>query len=186
MIKKLKHIDLVSCKRCDQLALRQLYDKYCDYVLALTKRYVGASDFEDITQNTFIKIFQKIKYYKGSAAQLKSWISRIAINESLQHLRKTKKINTQEIDNSIILKNDESALIKLTVEDIKKVIDKIELNHKIVFLMYVIEGYSHKEIGKFLNLKESSSRSKFTRAKQMIQEELRLIKNYENERRIRL
>jgi RNA polymerase sigma-70 factor (ECF subfamily) len=154
--------------------------------LALAKRYVGGNDFEDISQNSFILIFQNIKNYKGSTDQLKSWISRIVVNESLQHLRKTKKLTTQEIDIGIILKNDEIALMKLTVEDLKKVIDKIEINHKIVFLMYVIEGYSHKEIGEFLNIKASSCRSRFTRAKQMIRDELQLIKNYENERRIRL
>lgn len=186
MIKKLQHIDLDSCKKGNRAAQRILYDKHCDYLLALTRRYVGANDFEDITQNSFIIIFQNIKKYKGNLKQLKSWISRIAINESLQHLRKKNKIQTQEIDQSILLKDDETGLDKLSVEDIKKVIDKIEINHKIVFMMYVVEGYSHKEIAEFLNIKPSSSRARFTRAKTMIKEELRLIKKYENERRVKL
>lgn len=148
-----------------------LYDSYADDLLAISVRYCGnLEEAKDALQNAFIKIFKQLKTYDPNRGKFKSWMIKIVINEALQLLRK-KKMHISQLD---LVENKYSyepdIFSKMGTEDILNIIEQLPPGYKFVFNMYVIEGFSHREISESLNIAESASRSQLARAKKLLQE----------------
>jgi len=173
---KLNEEQLVNkCLEKDTLAQKQLFEVYSRRMMGLCLRYSKDKDeAQDILQMGFIKVFEKLYMYnhKGS---LEGWIRKIIVNTALDNIRKNKKfMNNVEIEKVDYQLNnyDENAIDVLSAQDLLKVIQSMPTGFKTVFNMYVIEGYSHKEIADELNISVNTSKSQFSRARAYLQKVL--------------
>ncbi len=164
-----------KCLEKDALAQKQLFDYYSRRMMGVCLRYSKDSEeAQDVLQMGFIKVFEKLDMYnhKGS---LEGWIRKIIVNTALDNIRKNKKLmNNVEIGkvDFQLHNNNENALDELSAQDLLKVIQAMPTGFRTVFNMYVIEGYSHKEIAEELNISVNTSKSQFSRARAYLQKEL--------------
>lgn len=169
-------------RKGDNAAVKKLYDTWSGYLFALCTRYITDKDIaEDILQESFIKILSSIDSFtwKGEGS-LKAWISRITVNESLQYLRKQKKLSFVEYSDALPDKsdNDEAPQVGgVHPSEIQKMIQELPDGYRTVFNLFVFEEKSHKEIAEMLGITESTSASQFHRARKILAQK---IKDYEN------
>ncbi len=159
------------CKNGDQQAFRQLVDRYAPKLMGICLRYMH-EEFaaEDVLQESFIRIFKSISSYK-STGSFEAWLSKITVRSALITLRKNKKLSFHLELNNNHEKHYENAGIEIELDeaDIIKMIGKLPEHYRIIFNMYVIEEFSHKEISELLEIPESTSRTKLTRARRKMQ-----------------
>lgn len=156
-----------ACVKGDRKAQKELYDLHGAKMMSLCARYVNdTSTAEDILQEGFIKVFQKISQYTGKGP-LGGWIRMIMINTALIHIRKEKKwMLSEEIDDRSDLEaKDFGVLEEMAADELMEIIQQLPTGYRTVFNLFVIEGYSHKEIGKSLGISESTSKTQFHKAK---------------------
>jgi len=172
-----------ACKKNNRDAMEKIYNAFMPRMIAVSIRYCkNQSDAEDIVQEAFIKVFKNIKKYKHSGT-LGSWIERIVVNCSIDHWHKMKK--TVLMDNSELIIETETQELdeiekdhfskQLSSEKIRTLINELPEQYRLVLNLYAIEGYPHKEISKILKIKESTSRSNYTRARKKLLENMRAI-----------
>ena len=168
------HYDLIKgCKKNDSKAQSMVYGLYYKAMYNTSLRIVKDSfTAEDIMQEAFISAFGKIKSYSGEVT-FGAWLKRIVINKSIDHLKKRKiEFLSLTSEHNIISEEIEpDKSIVFNINEIKRNINKLPDNYRIVLSLYLLEGYDHEEIGQILNIKPSTSRSQLTRAK------AKLIKN---------
>lgn len=139
-------------------------------------RYCNSQqEAEDVIQESFIKVFEKIKTFK-STGSLEGWIKRIVINSALKsNDKRVRKFEPGSMDSIVEPAFDPRALSKMETKDILDVIKKLPDGYRTVFNLYAIEGYSHKEIAHKLNISEVTSRTQYARAKKQLIKMLKLI-----------
>ena len=155
-------------------AQEQLYQQYSVMLYVLCLRYArDRSEANDILQEGFITIFKDLNQYNGKG-DLAAWMRKVMVNTALQYIRKWKKDWNWENseDHLLNLEVDESAHSNLNIEEMTKIIQQLPMGYRVVFNMYVIEGYSHKEIASKLDISESTSKSQLHRAKQAIRNKM--------------
>lgn len=160
-----------GCKAKNPTAQKALFLRYGPVMLTVCRRYARHHmEAEDFVQDGFIKVFRYIDQFKGESA-LQTWIRRIMINNALKHVAKSafKKEQIGIADN-YDRDVDPGTYAQLSAEDIMKLIEELPTGYRIVFNLYAIEGYSHKEIAEQLNIGESTSRSQLLKARRMLQE----------------
>jgi RNA polymerase sigma-70 factor (ECF subfamily) len=181
---RMNELDLIkACIAKDPRAQRMLYDQYAGKMLAVCQRYCASTEeAEDAFQEGFVKVFAKIKDYKHDGA-FGGWIRRIMVNTVLDHLRKNKKhLFHENVDEVFdVSTQNESPLEALSAQELFKVLEQIPDGYRVVFNLFAIEGYSHKEIAEQLNITESTSKSQFLRARKYIKKCLEEI-NFSSER----
>jgi RNA polymerase sigma factor (sigma-70 family) len=161
-----------SCIKGDSKSQKELFDKFSGKMFALCKRYArNVQESEDMLQEAFVKIFHSLDkfQFKGS---FEGWIRRIVVNTCLRYLEK-EKINFEDIalvdyNTSNVISPE--AIEHLAEEELLSMIAKLPDGYKMVFNLYVIEGYSHKEIADLLNIGESTSRSQLVKARKLLKE----------------
>jgi RNA polymerase sigma factor, sigma-70 family len=173
----------------DTLAMDKLYAEYADYMASVCTRYLGyTDDVHDVLQEAFIRVFTRIDLfvYKGEGS-LKAWLTKIVVNEALRFLR-DHNTNTSAIeDNDIPDEVDEEPDIdSLSLTQITDSILKLPPGYRAVFNLFVIEGKSHNEISKLLNIKPDTSASQLHKAKQLLARMLKEQNNSENDRKERM
>ncbi len=166
-------------RRGDSSAMDALYAHYADYLTGVCYRYISNDeDLKDVLQESFIRIFTQISSfkYRGSGS-LQAWMTRIAVNESLQLLRRQKNdpllFDTELPD----LPDEDPDTDELTHGELVQLLRKLPEGYRTVLNLYVIEGKSHKEIAELLHIKPDSSASQLHRAKNML---AHLIKEYKS------
>ena len=131
-------------------------------------RYTGnKEDAEDIMQDGFVKVYNNIEKLK-EIKNVKAWIKRIMINTALNLYRHNKIIDFKSIDKDTydIYKSDEiNAIQKLTTNELLDVIQELPEGYRLIFNLYAIEGYKHREIAEMLNINEGTSKSQFSKAR---------------------
>lgn len=150
-----------------------LYKRFYGYMMAVSLRYVkNEMEAEDIVNESFVKIFRKLSNFEiledenALEKSFKGWIARITVNTSIDKLRAQKV--TLDIDdiNELEIENNSVAISSnLEVNDILKLLNKLPEIQRMIFNLYEIEGYSHDEISKQLNIPDSTCRTYLTRAK---------------------
>lgn len=163
-----------ECKKGNNQALKELYETYAPRMLGVCYRYAGNRELaEDMLHDGFMTVFAKIGSFR-SEGSFDGWIRRVFVNTSLEHIRKNKKMREhQEItDRTVILEDSPSALEDLSAESIMSVVERLPDGFRVIFNMYAIDGYSHAEIAKELNINESTSRSQYSRARAILMQEL--------------
>ncbi len=159
----------------DRQAQQALYDYSCDDLMNVCSRYLADdSSHFDAMQEAYIKIFTKSKAYDPCKGTLDAWMARIAVNECLQILRKQKRLILVDVKDT----NREPRVIEdvysaMTTLEIFKEVQALSPGYRAVFNLYVVEGYSHNEVGEMLNISPSASRSQLTRAKMILKQRLK-------------
>lgn len=170
-----EHELIERCIKRDSQAQRILYDTYAPLMLSVCVRYVKDREIaEDLLQEGFIKVFTGIKKYSGTG-EFGGWVRRIFVNTALQHLRDNKKLNalTSISDYEEVLVNTDYTIVeKISADELLEHISQLPDKYRIVFNLFAIEGYSHKEIAEILHLEESTARSRYLRARKALQESL--------------
>ena len=173
-IYRAKEDDLVKgCKRGDHYAQQQLFDLYSGRMYGICSRYVkNTMQAEDILVMGFTKVFEKINQFKGEGS-FEGWVRRIMVNESLSYLRKTRAMVLEtDLENADREPDYNRLSDHLEAEDLLKMIEKLPPGYRIVFNMYAIDGYSHKEIAEELGISENTSKSQLSRARLYLQKVL--------------
>jgi|SRR5690554_5203264 len=162
-----------ACLEGNEKAQTQLFEKYSGQMMALCLRY--GKDYEqaqDMFQEGFIKVFQKLELYEGKGP-LGAWIRRTIANNALDQLRKDKRESVHEEEYQVefqyehdletgVFDEDES---ELTEDKLMSLVQKMPTGYRTVFNMYVVEDYSHKEIADQLGIAESTSKTQYRKAK---------------------
>lgn len=166
-----------GCIRGNESYQRALYERFAGKMMTVCFRYARhRQEAEDILQDGFIKIFKNISkfQYKGS---LEGWVRRIMINTALSNYNKSsfKKelIGIEDYQTGI---EQPKAVQKLSADEIIKVINTLPDGYRIVFNLYIIEGYSHNEIAEMLDITPSTSRSQLVKARRMLQKKIILLR----------
>jgi RNA polymerase sigma-70 factor (ECF subfamily) len=161
---------LAACIRGDRVAQRQLYEKFAARLMAVGMRYSRSrADAEDILQESFIKIFKNLSNLR-ERSNIGAWMKKIVINTAINHQRGKlylfPMIDVEKINKSY----DESvALSDYRLDELFEMIRKLPLGCQIIFNLFAIEGFSHKEIAGKLNISEGTSKSQYSRAKMLLQ-----------------
>lgn len=173
MDEKEKHL-LADCLRHKPEAQRQLYERYKTPMYRLCLRYAGnASEAEDLLQEGFIRVFSDLPQFRGEGA-LGGWIRQVVLRTALQYLRRRA---TQATIVSEELIPDGLAQSWLPDEDwnarhIVQLLQQLPEGYRTVFNLYVIEGFSHKEIAESLGVSESTSKTQLFKAKAQLRRQL--------------
>ncbi len=159
------------CRRGKRDGQRQLYQACAPYVYNTIKRYVReAEDVKDVMQEVFANVFKHINDFDETKGSFNIWIRKISVNQALMLIRKKKQFShlvpLDDFQNNTLGSPDRYE--SLSREDVEKVLARVPDGFRIVFTMYVIDGFSHQEIAEHLNIKVETSRSQLTRAKKWI------------------
>lgn len=167
--------DLINgCLKGDRRTQEELYRRFSPKMYAVCLRYAGnAEEAQDILQEGFIKVFKKLDSFR-SEGSFEGWIRRIFVNTAIEHFRRKRYLMpvTEKEENTIEGKYL-SVLDNLAAADIMALVQELSPGYRTVFNMYVIEGYSHKEIGDILGISEGTSKSQLSRAKVILQDMVR-------------
>jgi len=159
-----------ACIRKERWAQQKLYEMFYPTVMPLCIRYSNnKEDALDIMHEGFIKIFKNIAKYKIGTS-LSSWIKRIMINTAIDHYRKMSRRRTEDLDTAYsVSTNAPSVVSQMTVKEILSGLNQLTPAYRNVFNLYVIEGYSHREIANTMGITESTSRSNLVKARKKLQ-----------------
>lgn len=150
-----------------------LYRQTASKMFAVCVRYAKSNmEAEDIMQNAYLKVFEKIKAFRSDGS-LEGWIRRIMVNTAIESYRKNSKdAYLSPIDENITESVGQIDYQRLEMQDLMKLIQNLAEGYRIVFNMYAIEGYSHKEIAENLGISEGASKSQLSRARAILQKEI--------------
>lgn len=168
---------VAGCKKQDRMAQKALYEQYSRVLFGICLRYCkDPESAQDLLQDGFIKVFASIKSFEGKGS-FEGWLKRIFVNMALENIRKDKKLIqlTDDIQNypeSQELTDNEDISVIPEVE-LLKMIQELPKGYAMVFNLYAIEDYSHKEIAEMLDISESTSRSQYVRARQILQQKVK-------------
>lgn len=161
---------IVGCIEGNRRMQEELYRRFSARMYAVCLRYAGnAEEAEDILQEGFIKIFKKIDSFR-SEGSFEGWVRRIFVNTAIEHFRRKRYLMpvTEKEENTIEGKYT-SVLDELAEKDILALVQELSPGYRTVFNMYVVEGYTHKEIADMLGISEGTSKSQLSRAKVILQ-----------------
>ncbi len=157
---------IAACINNERWAQKKLYEDNYSSMMAISMRYAGNNDDAlDILHESFIKVFKNIHKYKAGTS-ISAWIRRIVINTSIDFYRQDIRRKSEELDTASYVNSDiPDALSTLSSEEILKALQQLPHSYRSVFNLYVIEGYSHKEISQIMNINESTCRSNLVKAR---------------------
>jgi len=162
-----------ACVRRERWAQKVLYEEYYSKMMGVCLRY--ANDEEealDIMHEGFIKVFKHISKYQPGTS-LSAWIRRIMVNTSIDYYRKNMRRRTEDIEQAYDLSaTDADAISQCSEQEILAAIQELTPAYRTVFNLYVIEGYSHREIADLMDITESTSRSNLVKARLKLKETL--------------
>jgi RNA polymerase sigma-70 factor (ECF subfamily) len=166
-----------ACIKGDRKAQKKLYLQFADRLYGVALRYAqNTDDAKDILQEGFIKIFNNLSQFKNEGS-FEGWMRKVIVNTALERLRKQNRMWL--MDEFTVLEstvyNYEHILEDLNEKELIKIVQELSPKYKMVFNLYVIEGYSHKEIADKLQISEGTSKSNLSRAKEILKEKVEKI-----------
>lgn len=166
-----EHKLIAALVRQERWAQEQLYQEYYGKMMGVCLRYAGSRDEAlDLLHEGFIKVFQNIARFKPGTS-LPAWIRTIIVNTCIDYYRKSIRRRTEDIAEAHYLSNDDpDALSQLTEQEILDAVQELSPAYRAVFNLYVVDGYSHKEIADALQITESTSRSNLVKARIKLKE----------------
>lgn len=174
---------IAGCKSGESWARKQVYEQYAPTMMGVCIRYINNRETaRDLLQDGFIKVFTKIDTYSATGS-FGGWIRRIFVTTALEHLRQNEALrNSIDVDeyNEVIENFDPSVIDLLSAKDLMGCIARLPNGFRTVFNLFAIEGYSHAEIAEMLNIKESTSRSQFVRARKILQKNVESLMVHAN------
>lgn len=169
---RLEHI-IEGCKSGDRKAQNELYQLFAGKMFAVCMRYARNHDeAKDNLQDGFINVFRHIGQFRHEGS-FEGWVRRIMVNACLQKYRNQfllYPLTGQEKNEELTIEN---VTEQMTVNDLSLIIQELPPRYKLVFNLYAIEGYNHKEIAGMLGITEGTSKSNLSRARDILQEKLK-------------
>lgn len=160
-----------GCKKQDRICQKFLFDAYADAMLMLCLRYVKSlPDAEELMLNGFFNFFKSIdRFIYGGKGAVGAWLKKIMVNECLMFLRKSGALRITDDVDDIQLAVDEGAEEKINADEIFRMVTTLPDGYRTVFNLFVVEGYSHKEIASLLEITEGTSKSQLNKARLQLQ-----------------
>jgi len=160
-----------ACVRQERWAQKKLYEDHYGHLLGVCLRYAkNQSEASDILHEGFIKVFKHINKYQPGTS-LKAWMRRIMVNTSIDYYRKMVRRRTEDIEEAYHIEGHEPQILdKMSSDEILSLVQTLSPSYRVVFNMYIVEGYSHKEIANKLDITESTSRSNLVKARAKMRE----------------
>ena len=167
--------DLIKgCIEGNRQMQEELYNRFSGKMYAVCLRYANnADDAQDLLQEGFIKVYRNLHRFRAEGS-FEGWIRRVFVNSAIEHFRK-KSIELSKVsdkEENTIEDSDVPALDQPAERDIVKLIQDLSPGYRTAFNMYVVEGYSHKEIGDLLGISEGTSKSQLARARSILQKKV--------------
>ena len=166
---------IALCKRGDRAAQKALFDSLSKKMFPLCIRYMGDRDAaEDVLQEGFISLFSKLDSYSGEGS-FEGWARKVFVNTALMTLRRNDVMKqTEDIEIARNVTGSEtSALQNMSYKELLDVVAELPPGFRTVFNLFLVEGYSHKEISEILGISEATSRSQLQRARVMLQNKIK-------------
>jgi RNA polymerase sigma factor (sigma-70 family) len=161
-----------GCRKGNRSFQKALYERYARKMTVVCMRYSKTTaEAEDILQEAFVKVFQGIKDFRQES-KLETWITRIMVNTALNQQRKKlylfPMVDVEELD----LPQEELSVSSIHFSQLLEMIQSLPQGCQIVFNLFAIEGYNHKEIAELLKISEGTSKSQYARARSLLQQKL--------------
>lgn len=169
-----KENEIISaCIDGKRLYQKVLYEHFSSKMFAVCLRYAGdRAQAEDIMQDGFVKVFRNLAKFRHEGS-FEGWLRRIFVNTAIEHFRKkVHNLSIDEYGNQPELSDEVNVQNHLQAQDLMAMVQELSPGYRLVFNMYAIEGYSHKEIAKELGISEGTSKSQLSRARQILQEKI--------------
>ncbi|MEO6404696.1 MAG: RNA polymerase sigma factor [Ferruginibacter sp.] len=164
-----------GCIKQDAACQKELYNRYAGKMLGVCQRYArNNADAEDMLQEAFIKIFDKMHQFKFEGS-FEGWIRRIVVNTALKKYsltRYSKEVSVYEVKETNGIYADAAAYSHLTEKDLLVLINNLPDGYRLIFNLYVIEGYAHEEIAEMLGIQAGTSRSQLVKARSLLQKQI--------------
>jgi RNA polymerase sigma factor (sigma-70 family) len=164
-----------GCAKHDRNAQKMLYDRYSRFLLGICMRYAeDKAEAEDILQDSFLKIFFNIKDFTGSGS-FAGWLRKITVNTAITHYHKNLKHRYHiDIEEYISVETGTESFEEsfFSAEDLYKVLNELPAGYRMVFNLYAVEGYKHREIADMLGIDTNTSKSQYSRARAVLREKL--------------
>ena len=171
------------CAKHDRKAQQVLYDKYSRLLLGVCLRYAtDKAEAEDILQDSFFKIFYNIKDFTGSGSFI-GWLRKVAVNTAITHYHKNLKYRYHvDIEDYVSVEIGITSFKEdfFTSDELYKVLNELPTGYRMVFNLYAVEGYKHKEIAEMLGIDTNTSKSQYSRAKAVIRDKLEKLGRLKN------
>lgn len=163
----------------NRFAQQQIYTKYSSKMLSVCRQYIKDLHLaEDVMITAFMKVFTHLKNFEHKGS-FEGWIRRIMINECISYIRVKKQVKFIE-DETFFEERYNDIEGKFSMDDIQFLIDGLPDGYRMVFNLYIIEGYKHHEIGDLLGISEGTSKSQLMHARRMLQNQITKLRNYDN------
>ena len=172
-----------DCLKGKLQAQRMLYDEFAKHMLGVCYRYTRSmKDAEDVLQEGFVKVFSKLGQYK-SEGELGAWIRRIMVNTALNYLKRHKKYQDEMYftENYLHPVTDQDPAVRIDAKDLAHLIRQLPPGYQVIFNLHAVEGYSHVEIGEMLGISDGTSRSQYSRARNLL---ITWIEKYSEEKKV--
>jgi RNA polymerase sigma-70 factor, ECF subfamily len=164
-----------GCARHERKAQKMLYEKYSRLLLGVCMRYASdKAEAEDILQDSFLKIFFRIKDFSGTGSFV-GWLRKIVVNTAITNYHANLKYRYHvDIEDYIPVETGTKGFDEdfFTADELYKVLNELPKGYKMVFNLYAVEGYKHKEIAEMMGIDTNTSKSQYSRAKAVIRERL--------------
>lgn len=158
-----------GCIKEDEVFQKLLYERYKGKLMGVCLRYCNSHEqAQDSLQESFVSIFTSIRSFKGTGS-FEGWMTRVTINTTIRHSQKWeyKKVDT-EINSVDFQVDDIDPIQKMSYDELLGLVQNLPNGYRVIFNMYVIDGYTHKEIAKCLNISIGTSKSQLARAKRTL------------------
>ena len=163
------------CSRGDDKARKELYTRYAAYLYALCIRYAGDRELaRDLMHDAMIKIFDTVGKYRPTGS-LKSWCARVTVNMVIDHMRKSRRLDLVPLEHTQekIPEPQNEEVAKIPKAELMRMVGALPETKRIIFNLFCVEGYSHKDIAEMLNIKEKTSSSLLFKAREQLAENVR-------------
>lgn len=148
-------------------AQQQIYSRFSAKMLGVCRQYIkDLHQAEDVMIMAFMKVFSSLQNFEHKGS-FEGWIRRIMVNECISHLRVQKQVRFIE-DEEYLEESDNTIESQLSVDEIQFLIDNLPEGYRMVFNLYVIEGYKHQEIAEMLQISEGTSKSQLSHARRIL------------------
>ncbi len=175
-----------KCAKGERAAQRELYERYCRKLMAICLRYAkSVAEAEDVLQEGFLKVFKGIKNFRFES-KLETWMTRIMVNTTLNCQRqKLYMLPMVDVETAGLQEDEKIGLADFYLSELIAVVQSLPDGCRVVFNLFAIEGYGHKEIGEMLGISEGTSKSQYNRAKILLRSKLESMNsNYERRGKI--
>lgn len=172
-----------GCARHERKAQKILYEKYSRLLMGVCMRYAGSrAEAEDILQDSFLKIFFRVKDFTGTGSFV-GWLRKVVVNTAITHYHVNLKFRYHiEIEEYVSVESGTAGFDEdyFTSDELYQVLDELPKGYRMIFNLYAVEGYKHKEIAEMMGIDTNTSKSQYSRAKAVIRDKLEKLGKLKN------